>query len=112
MPVRARIHSSFVSTIFWRSLFVTILVGTYPATAVIFAAILRPICVSNFQANIAGRHCGQSYWRQNSPRLYANEDSSDKQNTMSIIRDALKLARPSHIQDAELSTWTAGAAFV
>src|SRR5688500_2941695 len=39
-PVRVRIHSSFVSTICSRSLFVNLSSGTYPPTAVIAAVIL------------------------------------------------------------------------
>src|SRR5712692_9917504 len=39
MPVRVRIHSSLVSTIFSRSALVITFGGTYPATPVIFAAM-------------------------------------------------------------------------
>src|SRR5216684_6146155 len=39
IPVRVRIHSSLVSTIFSKSALVITLGGTYPATPVIFAAI-------------------------------------------------------------------------
>src|ERR1700726_700502 len=43
MPVRVRIHSSLVSTIFSRSALVITRGGTYPATPVIFAARRRDI---------------------------------------------------------------------
>jgi hypothetical protein len=66
--VRVLIHSSFVSTIFSRSKFVTTRGGTYPATAVIFAAMRLPI------------HLLQD--ANNSPRLYAIACMRDKQNTL------------------------------
>src|ERR1700735_3579150 len=64
MPVRVRIHSSFVSTLFSRAKLVTTRGGTYPATPVIFAAMRLPIRVL---------HDGI-----NSQRLYAITYARDK----------------------------------
>src|SRR5580700_11759842 len=67
MPVRVRIHSSFVSTLFSRSKLVTTRGGTYPATPVIFAAMRLPIQL--LQDGI------------NSERLYAITYAHDKVNS-------------------------------
>src|SRR5882757_10484516 len=47
MPVRVRIHSSLVSTIFSRSAFVKLSSGTYPPIAVMAAVIFSLIMISN-----------------------------------------------------------------
>src|SRR5271170_1414287 len=68
MPVRVRIHSSFVSTSFSRSKLVTTRGGRYPATPVIFAAIRLPIQVSVVAGIV-------------STRLYAIGRGGDKRKT-------------------------------
>src|SRR4029077_12400082 len=69
MPVRGRIHSSFVSTIFSMSRLVTTRGGTYPATPVIFAAMRLPITHSILSRIV--RDCMQSRGRVTSKTVRA-----------------------------------------